>query len=201
MSIFAFAFVVTAVTASARYCPDCWSSSVNVNNYNDAVVANDVNADANTGHNGGGIASIETGDADSLATAYTDANHNYTQVNQVARRGRVNVNNHNSMDVVNYVGANANTGHNNGCIAGIETGDADAVAVAETEGNTNYTEVNRAAYRVNVNNGNRAMVINEVGANANTGHNSGWLVGVETGNANSTAQSITMVNSNVTKIK
>lgn len=199
VSVFAFAFAISAVAASA-----CWwcGSSVDVDNYNSVGVTNDVDAYANTGYNGGCAADINTGSASATATAYVDVNHNYTEVDNAPYWGGVAVSSINSMNVTNDVDANANTGHNNGgWLASVNTGNAYAGARTDTLGNTNYTEVN-APYmgKVYVNNSNRACVGNYVDANANTGHNGGWLVEIETGDATSVANSFTVVNSNVTKV-
>lgn len=170
----AFAFTVAPAFASFyRYDShrDYRSEDkIEVENWNNADVDNDVEADSNTGKNDANrnrnVGRIDTGRADALATADTTANSNETAIN-VRSYDRIEVKNRNEADVDNDVEADSNTGYND----------------ANNNGSTPapYLRTSRHHHMPVVQTNNGRGVIN-------------------TGDAISTAQAVNMLNSNVTRI-
>lgn len=153
---------------------------------------------------------------------------------------RLKIENNNRAHVTNNVKSKSNTGYNlanrNGGIGRIDTGNAYSDAMAQTEANTNNTEVECSdcvenAEEIKLKNNNRASASNRVESKANTGKNQanankGKTVTeetvqpdpceppvsvkktsnrgsgeIKTGKADSYATAISMLNSNVTRIK
>lgn len=125
---------------SKNYCTITNSSNIDVKNVNDAVITNNVTANANTGHNSASYTtlggSVQTGNATVNTTVSTVANVNTTQISagagmsgntglntvtgpdsdnrvDISNRQRVDVWNSNTATVNNVVNANSTTGYNN----------------------------------------------------------------------------------------
>ena len=168
----AFAFTVAPAFAGwSRHDRNRHSSDdrIEVDNWNNVHVHNDVDADSNTGKNdanrNGYLGRIDTGMADSLARAETWANDNETAIN-VGRYDRIEVDNWNNAHVYNDVDADSNTGYNDANSNGstkmlpqkrghhhmpivrnsgrgvINTGDAISTASAVNMLNSNVTRIN-----------------------------------------------------------
>lgn len=136
-------------------------NDIEVKNRNSAHVVNDVEAKSNTGKNDANrnrrSGRIDTGMADSLASASTTANDNLTRINPGRRTDDVEVYNSNRARVRNYVDAKSNTGYNDANNNGnrgrrgnrqggngiITTGKAVSTAQAVNMLNSNVTRINR----------------------------------------------------------
>lgn len=162
---------------------------IEVNNNNNAGVENNVGAISNTGMNAvvanEGDSGIATGLADSMAKASTQANGNETRV-AVERYKKIKVNNNNNAGVGNNVGAISNTGLNmvHGC--GCDEDECD-----------DGCNKPKPCQRDRCDRGHRG---HHGGHGNNDDEDEAGVAYVETGEAWSWAESMTMLNTNMTVI-
>jgi hypothetical protein len=187
LSIGAFTLAAAMISLPA-VAGACWGNNcgdngndleLKVENTNKARVINEVNSRSNTGDNlanrNGGIGRIETGGAYSDAMAQTEANDNRTVVecsDCIENAEEMKIENYNRASVVNKVDSEANTGKNE---ANANKGKTITVKKVKSHPCAPATPV-------------RTVKTDGSGI-------------IKTGDATSYATAVTMVNSNVTRIR
>lgn len=184
MGVFALATTAIALPAMAgacwgNHCGDDSDSRLKTENNNRARVTNNVKSKSNTGYNlanrNGGIGRIDTGNAYSDAMAQTEANTNNTRVecsDCVEDAEELKLKNNNRASASNKVESKANTGKN------------------QANANKGKTVTEK---KMQVNPCNPSVSVKKTN-NRGSGE-------IKTGKADSYATAITMLNSNVTRIK
>lgn len=206
LPVFAAALALTVAPAMARHhhgdddrCGrhhrDRCGGEIKVENDNDADVENNVGAISNTGLNAvvatEGDSTLETGKADAWGSAETQANANETRI-AVSRYRKIKVENGNEADVDNNVGAISNTGLNmiHGC--GCEDDDDDC-------DDDCYKPCQRDRCDGDGHHGHRGHHGHH-GHHGDNGDEDEGDAYLRTGPAVSTAESMTMLNTNLTVI-